>query len=178
MSLFVPTTAQYFDTKIYTRLQQASYMFRHFAAIIRVYSTKNWDKQFRIILLHGTRIILNSWIRNFKMSHISFCIYTHVPLVLLISMKCGWKFQNERQISLKIVGYQLTVSYVLKMEVKFCLEKLNLPTYIVDPRILRRWFNNFSQYAYILRGWWHCWLGMTRNLWSLFPKILVQACPW
>jgi hypothetical protein len=34
-TMFIPTTTQQFNTKIYTIIQQASYMFQSFSAIIR-----------------------------------------------------------------------------------------------------------------------------------------------
>lgn len=52
--MFIPTTAQQFNTKIYTIIQQASYMFQPLSSIIReVMKKEKYDIGY---LLHGCAI--------------------------------------------------------------------------------------------------------------------------
>ena len=62
--MFIPTTAQQFNTKLYTIIQQASYMFQPFSAIIR--EAKNQKKKKKNLTTYDMDVQLHSYRTDVK----------------------------------------------------------------------------------------------------------------
>jgi len=143
------------------------------------YSTKNCDKQCRIIILHVTRIILHHGLRTSR-------CHTFLSAFILMSISYYWSVWNAAE------SYKMNAKYHWKQKVissqfhvsskwrsNFVWKSVNLSTYIVDPRILRRWSTIFLNMGIFFvvgdtADWaWHDTYGLSfLKLWYRFALVM------